>query len=86
MSRYEEVIYISCASIYYKRIKKGIKEVDLKGMSNSHKVMKSRITITVDKELVDWADEQAKTLEFRSRSHVIEVAITRLKELKEKKG
>ena len=42
--------------------------------------MKERISATIDKDLSDWINQQVRTKTFRNRSHVIEVALIKLKE------
>jgi Arc/MetJ-type ribon-helix-helix transcriptional regulator len=42
--------------------------------------MKQPISVTVEKELVEWIDQQVKTLTFRNRSHLVEVALMQFKE------
>lgn len=37
--------------------------------------MKSKISVTVDKKIVDWVDAQVKTQRFRNRSHAVELAL-----------
>lgn len=39
-----------------------------------------RVTITVDKELIEWIDKEVDSRRFRNRSHAIEYAIAKLKE------
>ena len=41
--------------------------------------MKKKVSITIEEDLLKWVDEQTKSVEYSSRSHVIEVAISRLK-------
>ena len=40
--------------------------------------MKSKISVTVDKEIVEWLDQNVKTQRFRNRSHGVEVALLRM--------
>lgn len=42
--------------------------------------MKKKISISLDVELLKWVDKKAESFEFSSRSHVIEVAVARMKE------
>lgn len=42
-----------------------------------------RVTVTVDNELVQWIDGEVKNRRFRNRSHAIEYAIAKLKDMKE---
>lgn len=39
--------------------------------------MKAKMSVTVDKKIVDWIDEQVRTQRFRNRSHAVEVALTK---------
>jgi len=43
-------------------------------------VMKQSISVTVDKELVEWIDKQVETQRFRNRSHAVEVALMKFRE------
>ena len=47
--------------------------------------MKQSISVTVDKEIVEWIDEQVKTQRFRNRSHAVEVALRKLIESEKQK-
>lgn len=47
--------------------------------------MKSKISVTVDKHIVDWIDGQVQTQRFRNRSHAVEVALMRFVESEKKK-
>jgi Arc/MetJ-type ribon-helix-helix transcriptional regulator len=49
------------------------------------KGMKSKISVTVDKQIVDWIDKQVQTQRFRNRSHAVEVALMRFVESEKKK-
>jgi Arc/MetJ-type ribon-helix-helix transcriptional regulator len=40
-------------------------------------IMKSKISVTVEKRIVDWMDEQVKTMRFRNRSHAVEYALAK---------
>ena len=46
--------------------------------------MKAKISVTVDKEIVEWIDEQVKTQRFRNRSHAVELALMRYIETERK--
>jgi len=46
--------------------------------------MKQSISVTVEKELVEWIDKQVETQQFRNRSHLVEVALMKFKEQKKK--
>lgn len=43
--------------------------------------MKSKLSITVDSDLVEWLDSQIETKRFSSRSHGIEYCVNYVKEL-----
>lgn len=45
---------------------------------------KQKVTVTIDKELLDWADEQVKSYRFRNRSHALEYALAKLMESERK--
>jgi Arc/MetJ-type ribon-helix-helix transcriptional regulator len=47
--------------------------------------MKSKISVTVDKQIVEWMDKQVATQRFRNRSHAVEVALMRYIEVEKKK-
>jgi len=47
--------------------------------------MKQSISVTVEKSLVEWVDQQVKTQKYRNRSHLVELALIRFRET-EKKG
>ena len=46
--------------------------------------MKQSISVTVEKELVEWIDQKVKTQRFRNRSHLVEVALMRFREQEKK--
>ena len=46
--------------------------------------MKKSVSVTVEKDLIDWIDRQVKTQKFRNRSHLVELALMEFRE-KEKK-
>ena len=46
--------------------------------------MKQSISVTVEKELVEWMDQRVKTQRFRNRSHLVEVALVRFRETEKK--
>ena len=46
---------------------------------------KSRVYITLPKDIVDWVDKQVETRRFANRSHAIEIALMKLIETEEKK-
>lgn len=39
--------------------------------------MKAKMSITVEKWIVEWIDQRVKTQRFRNRSHAVEVALMR---------
>jgi len=44
-------------------------------------VSRKRVTISMEPKLLDWVDELVKEkVEYRDRSHLIEIAITRYRE------
>lgn len=59
---------------------KQIKEL-IKNMEN----MKAKISVTVDRKIVEWIDEQVKTQRFRNRSHAVELALMRFIETEKKR-
>ena len=42
--------------------------------------MRKKVSATIDEEIIDWVDEKVKEKIFRSRSHAIEFALSKLKE------
>jgi Arc/MetJ-type ribon-helix-helix transcriptional regulator len=44
---------------------------------------KAKITITVERKLLDWADKQVETYRFRNRSHIFEYALVKLMQEKD---
>jgi Arc/MetJ-type ribon-helix-helix transcriptional regulator len=48
-------------------------------------IMKAKISVTVDKQIVDWIDEQVKTQRFRNRSHAVELALMKFLQAEKKK-
>lgn len=48
--------------------------------------MKAKMSVTVERRLVDWIDEQIKTMRFRNRSHAVEVALVKFIESEKKEG
>lgn len=46
--------------------------------------MKQSISVTVEKDLVEWIDRGVKTQRFRNRSHAVEVALMRFREREKK--
>jgi len=45
---------------------------------------KQKVTITVEKSFVDWADKQVANYRFRNRSHAFEYALAKLIESEKK--
>jgi Arc/MetJ-type ribon-helix-helix transcriptional regulator len=37
--------------------------------------MKAKLTVTVEKNIVEWIDRQVKIKRFRNKSHAVEVAL-----------
>jgi len=49
--------------------------------------MKAKISVTVDREIVEWIDAQVKTQRFRNRSHAVELALMKfIQSEKKEKG
>jgi len=48
-------------------------------------VMKAKISVTVEKKLVDWIDRQIETMRFRNRSHAVEFALVKFIESEQNK-
>ena len=42
--------------------------------------MKKSVSVTIEKELVSWIDEQVKTQRYRNRSHLVELALMKFRE------
>lgn len=45
---------------------------------------KVKVSVTIEKWLIDWVDKEVQTLRFRNRSHAVEYALAKFVE-KEKK-
>jgi Arc/MetJ-type ribon-helix-helix transcriptional regulator len=43
--------------------------------------MKENISVSLEKDLITWMDEQVKTGKYRNRSHLTEYAVNKLKEV-----
>ena len=43
-----------------------------------------KVTATIDQELIGWIDGEVENRRFRNRSHAIEYAIAKLKEMQKK--
>ena len=39
---------------------------------------KQKVTVTIEKRLLEWVDGQIKTFRFRNRSHALEYALAKL--------
>ena len=46
--------------------------------------MKQSISVTVEKDLVDWVDKQVQTQKYRNRSHLVELALRRFRDNEKK--
>lgn len=49
----------------------------LKGGTSPNTTMKKKISITIDEKLLEGVDKLAEGVEYSSRSHVIEVAVSK---------
>ena len=47
-------------------------------------MVKKRIAVTVSDELLKWVDRKVKDTTFANRSHAIEHALTKIREMEEK--
>ena len=45
---------------------------------------KQKVTVTIEKRLLDWADQEVKSFRFRNRSHAFEYALAKLMETEKK--
>jgi Arc/MetJ-type ribon-helix-helix transcriptional regulator len=45
---------------------------------------KQKVTVTIEKKLLDWTDRQIESFRFRNRSHAFEYALARLMETEKK--
>lgn len=45
-----------------------------------------KVTVTVDKDLVDWVDAEVDKRTFRNRSHGFEVALARFREAEKRQA
>lgn len=41
---------------------------------------KGKVTVTVDRGLLEWIDKEVETFRFRNRSHAFEYALAQLKD------
>ena len=46
--------------------------------------MKQKVTVTIEKKLLEWADQEVVSLRFRNRSHALEYALAKLIESEKK--
>ena len=58
----------------------------IKEMITNMEAMKAKISVTVEKKLVDWIDRQIETMRFRNRSHAVEYALVKFIESEQKRG
>ncbi len=54
-------------------------------MREKGRKLRTKLSITIDTELIKWVDEQIKKRIFRSRSHALEYALAKLIEEKSKR-
>jgi len=47
---------------------------------------KQKVTVTVEKRLLEWIDKQIETFKFRNRSHAFEYALAQLIEREKKES
>jgi Arc/MetJ-type ribon-helix-helix transcriptional regulator len=45
---------------------------------------KQKVTITIEKKLLEWTDKQVESFRFRNRSHAFEYALAKLIESEKK--
>jgi Arc/MetJ-type ribon-helix-helix transcriptional regulator len=45
---------------------------------------KQKVTVTIEKKLLDWTDKQIQSFRFRNRSHALEYALAKLVESEKK--
>lgn len=48
-------------------------------------VPKQKVTVTIEKRLLEWSDKQVTTFRFRNRSHAFEYALAKLMEAEKQK-
>jgi Arc/MetJ-type ribon-helix-helix transcriptional regulator len=53
--------------------------------NNMESMPKQKVTITVEKTLIEWIDEQVKKYRFRNTSHAFEYAVAELIRLEKEK-
>lgn len=49
-------------------------------------VVRAKVSVTIDTELVQWVDEQVKARRFRNRSHAFEWALAHVVEEEKRSG
>jgi len=47
---------------------------------NKVKALRSKMSVTIDVELIKWIEQQIKKQRFRNKSHAVEYALVKLKE------
>jgi Arc/MetJ-type ribon-helix-helix transcriptional regulator len=47
---------------------------------NEVNVLRSKMSVTIDVELIRWIEQQVKKQKFRNKSHAVEYALVKLKE------
>jgi Arc/MetJ-type ribon-helix-helix transcriptional regulator len=47
---------------------------------------KQKVTVTIEKKLLDWIDKQIESFRFRNRSHAFEYALAKLMENEKKES
>jgi len=47
---------------------------------NEVKALRSKMSVTIDVELIKWIEQQIKKQKFRNKSHAVEYALVKLKE------
>ena len=47
--------------------------------------MKQSISVTIDKELIQWIDREVNTKKYRNRSHLVELALAKFRETQKRK-
>lgn len=49
-------------------------------------MVKKRVAVTIREDLVEWLDQQVKTMRFHNRSHGVEYAVQKLLEADRQKA
>jgi Arc/MetJ-type ribon-helix-helix transcriptional regulator len=47
---------------------------------NEDNDLRSKMSVTIDVELIKWIEQQVKKQRFRNKSHAVEYALVKLKE------